>query len=290
MGLNDASISKIRTRLSLCAGESGWAPLKLTVDVECMLFDKEHSIVYWASGSRGLVVGNIGPDSGDLYTHILAEAPTPESGLFANRRGKPIPIAVGHATAIDLCCTTGQMWVGTENGLMGSVYVFSLPQLKRHQYIHLQDAVLSLRVMNTGPGHVVGPEAECIVFVGLANGTIIQFMGRSQGKVLENPLLGPRKVATTTDRKPCLAIELSSDGRQIWCACGNNLEAFDSLTLASLYRHGCIVPSEPHQQLGDVILLVGINKRGIWTVTRRSSVLRLWDLTTGNLLASYNVR
>ena len=35
----------------------------------------------------------------------------------ANRCGKPIPIAVGHATAIT---HTKQLWVGTENGFMGS--------------------------------------------------------------------------------------------------------------------------------------------------------------------------
>ena len=291
--IGDVTIKMLRARLSLCAGEESWAPLNLTLDLECLLSSVDASLVYWASGSRGLVVGTISPTSGKLYRHILAEAPTPESGLFANRRGKPIPIAVGHATAIDLCYATNQLWVGTENGLMGSVYVFNLPDMKTHHYIHLQDAVLSLMVVNDHMQHDKDNDLQFHVLVGLANGTIIKFMGRSGGQILNNPLHGPRKVIMTTGRKPCLNMHITSNGH-LWCGCGNNIEIFDSLTLNSLFHHDCQIAngdSSPSNKIkGEVIVLMALSKRGVWTVSRRSTVLRLWDMVTGELRASFNVK
>ncbi len=292
--IGDITTDMIRGRLSLCAGEETWAPLKLTLDMECLLANKDSSLVYWASGSRGLVVGTIDPKSGELYRHILAEAPTPESGLFANRRGKPIPIAVGHATAIDVCYAANQLWVGTENGLMGSVYVFDLPDMKSHHYIHLQDAVLALKVVNDHMQLADRDDHHYHVLVGLANGTIILFMGRSGGQPLKNPLQGPRKVIATTDRKPCLSIEMTSNGH-FWCGCGNTIEVIDSTTLRSLYRHQCLTEeketgSNAKLIKGDVIVLMGINSRGVWTVTRRSTLMRLWDSITGSLKATFSIR
>ena len=291
--VGDVTIDMIRARLSLCAGEEAWGPLKMTLDIECLLANKDSSLVYWASGSRGLVVGTIHPITGELYRHILAEAPTPESGLFANRRGKPIPIAVGHATAIDVCFATNQLWVGTENGLMGSVYVFDLPDMKSHHYIHLQDAVLSLKVVNDQVQLTDQAVHQYHVLVGLANGTIILFMGRAGGQPLKNPLQGPRKVIMTTDRKPCLSIQMTSNGH-FWCGCGSTIEVIESTTLRSLLRHQCLVEEKDGagttKLKGDVIVLMGINSRGVWSVTRRSTVLRLWDSITGNLKASFNIR
>lgn len=286
-GMGDITIETLESRLSLCAGDNTWAPLKLTLDVECLLTNQESSLIYWASGSRGLVIGNVEPTTGKVYSYILAEPPTPESGLFANRRGKPIPIAVGHATAVDLCHTTGQVWVGTENGLMGSVYVFNLPEFKSHHYIHLQDAVLSLKVINDSSSD------EYRSLVGLANGTIILFMGKHQGKILENPLQGPKKVISTFNRKPCLSITVNSDGF-IWSACGDNFEVFELSSLKSIRRNVCCLPQVNSSHTGanksDVIIHAALSKLGVWSVTRRSSVLRLWDLTSGELKASFNVR
>ena len=290
--VGEITIDMIRARLSLCAGEDTWAPLKLTLDIECLLTNKDSSLVYWASGSRGLVVGTINPTDGELYRHILAEAPTPESGLFANRRGKPIPIAVGHATAIDVCFAANQLWVGTENGLMGSVYVFDLPDMKSHHYIHLQDAVLSLKVVNDRLHVTDGDDRQHHVLVGLANGTIILFMGRAGGQPLKNPLQGPRKVIVTTDRKPCLSIEMTSSGH-FWCGCGSTIEVIESSTLKSLLRHQCLIEDGEGgggKTKGDVIVLIGISSRGVWTVTRRSTVLRLWDSVTGQLKANFNIK
>ena len=295
VNIGDVTIDMLRVRLSLCAGEESWGPLKLTLDIECLLTNEDSSTVYWASGSRGLVVGSIDPISGKLYRHILAEAPTPESGLFANRRGKPIPIAVGHATAIDICRAADQLWVGTENGLMGSVYVFNLPDMKSHHYIHLQDAVLSLKVVNNQPKLVsTDDDHQYHVLVGLANGTIILFMGRAGGQPLKNPLQGPRKVIATTDRKPCLSIEMTANGH-FWCGCGNSIEVIDSTSLRSLVRHHCLVQQEgekgPNSKMkGDVIVLMGLSGRGVWTVTRRSTALRLWDSVTGNIKATFSIR
>lgn len=289
IGLNETTTAMLKTRLSICPGENTWGPLKLTLDMECLLPSPDSSLVYWASGSRGLVVGSINPESGKLYSRILAEAPTPESGLFANRRGKPIPIAVGHATAMDLCQAANQIWVGTENGLMGSVYVFNLPDMKSHHYIHLQDAVLSLKVANNVYSNNTSSVYQTLV--GLANGTIILFMGKFQGRTFENPLQAPKKVITTYNRKPCLSIGISSEGH-IWSACGDNLEVFDSTTMSSISRHVCKPPENSPQKgsKGDVIIHMALSKRGVWTVTRRSTMLSLWDMVTGNRKATFNVR
>lgn len=311
IGMGDLTFRNLESRLSLCAGENKWAPLKLTLDMEVLLTppSPSPSHVFWASGSRGLVVGSIEPLNGTLDSKILAEAPTPESGLFANRRGKPIPIAVGHATAIDICTHTKQLWVGTENGLMGSVYVFKLPDFKSHHYIHLQDAVLSLKIMDyVSPTSFSPPPSTSTsssstytqddydyrALVGLANGTIILFSGRNQGGVLlENPLQGPRRVITTFNRKPCLGISTSSD-RHLWTACGDNFEVFEFPSMKSVGRHVCSHGNGggggSSSSKGEVIILSGLNRQGMWSVARRSSVLRLWDFKSGVLKSSFNVR
>ena len=41
---------------------------------------------------------------------------------------------------------------------------------------------------------------------------------------------------------------------------------------------------------GEVIMLMATNALGVWTVTRRSTLLRLWDAVTGAMKASCNVR
>ena len=294
VSMEDVSYNLLQTKLSLCAGGFTWGPRKLNLDVECMIPSADGSLVYWASGSRGLVVGNMEPNrEGKLYSHILAENPTPESGLFANRRGRPVPIYVGHATAVALSNAQNKLWVGTENGLMGSVYVFDLPDMKSHHYIHLQDAVLSLKVVNECDGE----EMKHRALVGLANGSIILFYGIHQGRVLDNPLHGPRKVIVSKDKRPCLSIELSRDSH-VWCSCGNGLEIFDLSTLQNVRRHSCFHQEKPIEEKrevvkkikGDVITLMVIGRRGVWTVARRSSVLRLWDTSSGKLIASLDIK
>ena len=316
IGMGDLTFRNLESRLSLCAGGNNWSPLKLTLDMEVLLTSPSSPYVYWASGSRGLVIGNIEPDEGSLYSKILAEAPRPESGLFANRRGKPIPIAVGHATAIDICTYTRQIWVGTENGLMGSVYVFNLPDFKSHHYIHLQDAVLSLKIMDSSsspsspspsspspsspspsssPSSSSQSDYDYKALVGLANGTIIIFSGRNQERLLENPLQGPRRVVTTFNRKPCLGISANSSGH-LWTACGNNFEVFEFPSMKSVRRNVCSYSNgggggaSASSVKGEVIIYSGLNRQGVWSVARRSAVLRLWDINTGELKASFNVR
>lgn len=296
VSMEDISYQLLRTKLNLCAGGFKWGPMKLNLDVECMLPSPDGTMVYWASGSRGLVVGTMKPDKdGDLYSHILAENPTPESGLFANRRGRPVPIYVGHATAVALSAAQNKLWVGTENGLMGSVYVFDLPDMKSHHYIHLQDAVLSLQVVNDRGGDKADSNMKHQALVGLANGSIILFHGVHQGRVLDNPLHGPRRVIASKDKKPCLSIELTGNGH-VWCSCGNGLEIFELSTLQTVQRHSCHYQAETEDKRqtsrklkGDVITLMVVNRKGVWTVARRSSVLCLWDTVSGDLKASLDI-
>ena len=222
-------------------------------------------------------------------------APTLESGLFAHKRGKPIPIAVGHTTALDMVYATQQLWVGTENGLMGSVYVFNLPDMRLHHHLHLQDAVLSLCALNGCGVHYGGDKMKYRVLLGLANGTIILFFGINQGKIVPNPLQGPKLQMFTTGRKPCLNMCPTSNG-YIWCSCGDSLELLDIVSLKSLRKLDALVVavggSETPRGLrkGEVIMLMATNALGVWTVTRRSTLLRLWDAVTGAMKASYNVR
>ncbi len=272
--------------------------MRLHVNVEAMICSEDADLVYWASGSRGLVTGTIEPVSGELLSNVLQEAPPPESGMFANRRAKPVPIAVGRATSVALVSRTQQLWVGTENGQMGSVYVFNLPDMRRHHHIHLQDAVLSICAVNN-TAEKLGEEGgmRYRVLVGLANGTVILFLGVRGEKVLENPLQGPRQIVTTYCHKPCLALELTRDG-YIWCSVGESLEVFDMKTLKSVRRLNCHVVSGSQEETagkrvtcrGDVIMLMCVNSLGVWTVSRRSHVLRLWNQLNGALLSSYNVR
>ena len=287
LGMGEISITSLRARLSLCAGGNTWAPLNLTLDIECMLPSDDFSLIYWASGSRGLVVGTIEPTTGRLYSHILAQAPTPESGLFANRRGRPIPIAVGHATSIDICRATNKLWVGTENGLMGSVYVFDLPDMKTNDYIHLQDAVLTVKAINDKESE----EKRCWVLVGLANGTIILFLGESQGKVLDNPLQGPRRIKLSPSKNPCLSIQLW-DKSQVWCASGSVMEQYSLDNLDHVKQYQCLPPGADREGMVrvDVIMLAAVSRRGLWTVARRSTVLRFWEKEHGELKASFNVQ
>lgn len=298
-------VCELGARFSLCAGDHQWSPMRLLVNVECMLCNEHADLVYWASGSRGLVTGTLEPNTGALISNVLQEAPLPASGLFANRRGKPVPIAVGRATVLALVLATKQLWVGTENGLMGSAYVFNLPDMRRHHYIHLQDAVLSLCAVNDSGIMFGGDEMKYRVLVGLANGTIILFLGFHGGKVLENPLQGPKLVVLTHRRKPCLSINLTPDGN-IWCGCGDTVEVFDITSLRSIRKLATTQVATPPtgtetttteeekgqktMSRGDVITLMAVSPRGVWIVSRRSPVLRLWNQVSGQLKASFNVR
>ena len=289
------SSKKLGARFSVCAGDHQWSPMRLHVNVECMQCSEDAGLVYWASGSRGLVTGTVNPITGKLLSNVLQEAPPPESGLFANRRAKPVPIAVGRATSVTLVTRTQQLWVGTENGQMGSVYVFNLPDMRRHHHIHLQDAVLSVCAVND-IANKLGDVEEMVyrVLVGLANGTVILFLGVHNGKMLENPLLGPKLVVATYHRKPCLALHLTPDG-YIWCSVGETMEVFDMKTLKLVRRLNCQLSPQPDQEKrnshrGDVIILMSVNNRGVWTVSRRSPVLRLWNQLDGSLIASFSVQ
>ena len=281
---------ELLARFSLCAGDNLWSPMRLLVNVECMLCSENADLVYWASGSRGLVTGTIDPKSGELLCNILQEAPTPESGLFADRRCKPVPIAVGRATDLALVLHTNQLWVGTENGQMGSVYVFNLPDMRRHHHIHLQDAVLSVCAVNNLADKFGGEEMKYRVLVGLANGTVILFLGFLGGKVLENPLQGPKLVASTHQRKPCLSLTLTVDGH-IWCSCGDTIQVFHIESLKVVRRLTTASQGERHTpSKGDVVTLMAVNSRGVWTVSRRSSWLKLWDPINGQFKASYCIK
>ncbi|KAL5460194.1 hypothetical protein EMCRGX_G033622 [Ephydatia muelleri] len=180
---------------------------------------------------------------------------------------------------------------------MGSVYVFNLPDMRLHHHLHLQDAVLSLCALNGCGVHYGGDEMKYRVLLGLANGTIILFFGINQGKVVPNPLQGPKLQMFTTGRKPCLNMCPTSNG-YIWCSCGDSLELLDIVSLKSLRKLDALVVaiggSETPRGLrkGEVmvIMLMATNALGVWTVTRRSTLLRLWDAVTGAMKASYNVR
>jgi leucine-rich repeat kinase 1 len=258
--------------------------MRLLVNVEVMLTSCDSELIYWASGSRGLVTGSIMPSTGELKYNLLQEAPPPESGLFAHRRVRPVPIAVGRASGLALVQETDQLWVGTENGQMGSVYVFKLPDMRRNHHIHLQDAVLSLCAINQLADVQGGKEMQYRVLVGLANGTIILFLGLHEGKVLDNPLQGPKLVIATHQRKPCLTMTLTTEGR-LWCSCGDSMEMYDVCSLKHLHR---LSPSQGGRK-GDGITLMVLNATGVWTVGRRSTLLRLWDQKTGQYKASYDV-
>ena len=282
-------------RFSLCAGDHQWAPMRLLVNMEAIVVSDADGLVYWVSGSRGLVTGHMNVSTGELSYNVLQAAPQPESGMFAHRRGKPVPIAVGRASSLALVWETKQLWVGTENGQKGSVYVFNLPEMRRHHHIHLQDAVLALCAVNRIADKVCDkPEMRYKVLVGLANGTIIVFLGQRGEKVLDNPLQGPKFVVTTHQRKPCLAMTLTREG-EIWCSCGQTMEVYDISTLKHLQRltpgHSDGTPGRKGAAnvRGDVITLMAINGRGVWTVGRRSPVVRLWDRKTGAIKASYTV-
>ena len=271
--------------------------MRMLVNVECMLCSEEAELVYWASGSRGLVTGTIATKTGKLDYNILQAAITPESGLFADRRCKPVPIAVGRATGLALVRETKQLWVSTENGQMGSVYVFNLPDMRRHHHIHLQDAALCVeavndRIVQTTPSE----ETRYRTLVGLANGTIILFLGVTEGgRVLENPLQGPKKVVVTEQRRPCLSLSLTPTSH-LWCSCGDTIEILDASSLKLVRRlatsEGSLNSGRSQRtgSKGDVITLMAVNARGAWTVGRRSKQLKLWDQVTASLKGSFTVQ
>ena len=287
----------LQARLSLCAGNQEWSPVRLTLNPECLLCSEDADLVYWTSASRGLVTGTLDIRTGTLHSNILQEAPPPESGLFAKRMPKPVPIAVGRATALTLVEETQQLWVGAENGSRGSVYVFKLPDMRTHHYIHLQDAVLSLSALNRLAVNYGGEVTKYRVLVGMANGALIQFLGLHQGKVLENPLQGPKLVVYLVGNRPCIAMQLTPQGH-VWCSSGSDVEVLDMVTLRSIRKISLVSPPDPEEKgiyppplsRGDVITLLRVNWYGVWTVGRRSPILRLWNQESGALISQYNIK
>lgn len=242
------TLESIRDRLCLCAGGFKWPPLQMIISVECLHCAGDPQCVYWVSGSRGLIVGNFNPDTGEVFRHIILEAPIPTSGMFANRKGKPIPLAVGHATCLTVVKATMQLWVGTENGSKGSLHVFDLPDMKNHHSIHLQDAVLSLLAINGSP-RADSPQLLCYrVFAGLANGSIIMFSGMHKDRVAQMPLHGARKVIVTKDRGPCLSLVLDRHGR-LWYSRGDSVEVMDPLTLQHIAELSSLQVQRPKANL-----------------------------------------
>lgn len=285
---------EVKSRFSLCAGDHLWSPMRMLVNIECMLCSEDAQLVYWASGSRGLVTGTIAPATGHLDYNILQAAPPPESGLFADRRCKPVPIAVGRATGLALVQQTKQLWVSTENGQMGSVYVFNLPDMRRHHHIHLQDAALCVQAINDRIAQTTVEDLGYRALVGLANGTIILFLGVKEGRVLENPLQGPKVVVVTQQRRPCLSLSLTPTGH-VWCSCGDTIEVLDATSLKLVRRLATSEESlncgrsQKASSKGDVITLMAVNGRGVWTVGRRSKQLKLWDQVAATLKGCFTV-
>ena len=290
--------SVLKARLSLCAGNKEWSPMRLALNPEAILCSEEGDLIYWVSGSRGLVTGTVDIATGSLNSNVLQEAPRPESGLFSNRRGKPVPIAVGRATGLTLVEETQTLWVGAENGSRGLVYIFKLPDMRTHHNIHLQDAVLSLIALNNIAVRYGGELMKYRVLVGLANGTIIQFLGVHQEKIIENPLQGPKLVIHLFGHKPCIAMQLTAQGH-VWCSSGSDVEVLDTVSLKSIrkltlkYQRQDVTEEgggRAIKQKNDIVTLLCVNRYGVWTVGRRSSILRLWNQESGDLTALYNVR
>jgi len=319
------NISQLVPKLSLCSGENCWSPLKTCVNIECIESCSGSKVVHWASGSRGLVVGTLNPATGEMNRRILQSPPTPTSGLFANRKGRPAPIAVGRASAIAIVEETQQLWIGTENGSMGSVYVFNLPDMETHYYFHMPDAVLCLLACNDSLLKLGASErSKHSVLVGLANGTIQIFSGHSNDgvTVCHNPLQSQRQIIPVPDRLSCLSMAMTTTG-DVWCACGDTIQILDTSKLqfrdcfagnqhrrSPSLRHGPI-PSSPNSQRrapqplssmdvsrltklqentkADVIVLLLCSYHGVWSVARRGTTLKLWDIDTNKIKAELDI-
>jgi GTPase SAR1 family protein len=319
------TLRDIRDRLCLCVGASPWAPCRMSVSVECVYCPGDTGRVYWASGSRGLIVGHFNPDTGENFHHIILEAPVPSSGMFANRKGKPVPLAVGHATCLTVVKATKQLWVGTENGSKGSLHVFDVTDWSNHHSVHLQDAVLSILALNDAPITKNNPNLRYRVFAGLANGTIIIFTGILKDKVAVLPLQAQRRVIITRNRGPCLHMVLDSDGR-LWYSRGDSIEVMDPVSLEPdpkltdlqvIHRKADLIlkPAETstndlreqvtlslpkqvplnrtvsvsYKPKPEIVIHMAASARGIWAVTRRSTKIYYWDLHTGKRKPAYDV-
>ena len=319
------STMQLLPKLSLCSGDGSWSPLRTCVNIECIENSTSTGLVHWASGSRGLVVGTLDPVTGKTNNHILQAAPTPTSGMFKNRKGKPVPIAVGRASAIAVVKETQQMWVGTENGSMGSVYVFNLPDMDNHYYVHMQDAVLCLLACNDALYKIGASErSKHSVLVGLANGTIQIFSGHSSDgtTVSHNPLRGQIQVIAIPNRLSCLSMVLTPSG-DIWCACGDTIQILDTSKLkfrnslmsnqhrnSPILKHTGLSPSTPRHNnptrlstrdvsilaklhettKADLIVLLVYSSQGIWSVVRRGTSVKLWDINTNKIKTEFDIK
>ena len=320
---NVTSTIQLLPKLSLCSGDGNWSPLRTCVNIECIENSASTGLVYWASGSRGLVVGTLNPQTGQTSKHILQAAPTPTSGMFKNRKGKPAPIAVGRASAIAIVRETQQMWVGIENGSMGSVYVFNLPNMDTHYYVHMQDAVLCLLACNDALYKIGASErSKHSVLVGLANGSIQIFTGHSSDgtTVCDNPLRGQIQVIAIPNRLSCLSMVLTRSG-DIWCACGDTIQILNTSTLkfrdslmSNQHRNSPVLQhtelttsarnnpnrlskkeftilAKLHENTkADLIVLLVFSFQGIWSVVRRGTSVKLWDINTSKIKTEFDIK
>jgi len=320
------STIQLLPKLSLCSGDGCWSPLRTCVNIECIENYTDTGLVLWASGSRGLVVGTLDPVTGKTTSHILQAAPTPKSGAFSNRKGKPAPIAVGRASAIAVVKETQQMWIGMENGNMGSVYVFNLPDMDIHYHINMQDAVLSLLACNDALYKIGASErSRHSVLVGLANGTIQIFTGHSSDgtTICQNPLKGQIQMIAIPNRLSCLSMVMTPSGH-IWCACGETIQILDTSKLqfcdslvsnqhrnSPVLQHtGLLSSPKPgrhnpirlstrdvnilaklHENTkADLILSLAYSSQGIWSVARRGTSVKLWDINTNKIKTEFDIK
>ena len=313
-------------KLSLCSGDGSWSPLRTCVNIECIENCADTGLIHWASGSRGLVVGTLDPVTGKTNNRILQAAPTPPSGLFANRKGKAAPNAVGRATAIAIVKETQQMWVGIENGNMGSLYVFDLPDMDTHYYTPMsEDAVLCLLACNDALYKVgASQRSKYSVLIGLANGTIQIFTGHSSDgiTVCRNPLKGHKQVIAIPNRLSCLSMVLTPSG-DIWCACSDTIQILDTSKLkfrdivisnqhhsSPVLQHRTLLSSPKsvrrnptrlstkevsilaklHENAkADLIVLLVYSSQGIWSVARRGTSVKLWDINSSKIKTEFDI-
>lgn len=164
--------------------------------------------------------------------------------------------------------------VGTQTG---NLWVYDNSTEQFRAVSNLPDAVLCLR-------HTTVDKADH-VFAGLANGQLAMY----DMVEFENPRQSTRILDVGASLccldKPMMCLSVAR--KKLLCGVGHNVVVFklDQLDMLPEYQWSVAGQSEPHKGLVSNIV---VDKQGVWTSTKGSSLIKLWDFKTQKLRAYLN--
>ena len=292
----DRALVEVEQNLPLCCSATQWSPAILPHNVTCSTLYTQRKWLVWATAMPWLQLGSLDLLSGRVREHRLSLLPDTMPHLRFKHRYVE---SEERATAMVIAEDVGQLWLGVEKGLCGSIYVFDLMSFELLDSTDLGDqdtAVLSALAL---PKTDSSSHSQ-LIFVGLACDEVLVF--RTCALDGRDDRLPTRMCICRVKSglsQPCMA--MARLGRTVLCSYGNHIATLDPAAYLKLDNTEPKIPrTAPIQRTKKTSSLAQIvssdrgscvERRhhrlaimdlspcslGVWLVQRHSSLLVLFD-------------